>query len=141
MDFSRLPFIFYLFIYLFIFFFLSSIKFKPILFVLFFRLNCNFLIIFIKTCFIKKKNSYVYCTYSFNYIYRNRKIPIIIRRYLPDGSYEDWGVDELIITEWSIRLTEKHFFTKSCSILLKTNDCTFLIHLTNVNISLNIFIL
>ncbi|XP_044856964.1 DNA-directed RNA polymerases I, II, and III subunit RPABC2-like [Mauremys mutica] len=29
-----------------------------------------------------------------------RKIPIIIRRYLPDGSYEDWGVDELIITDW-----------------------------------------
>ncbi|KAF8782475.1 DNA-directed RNA polymerases I, II, and III subunit RPABC2-like [Argiope bruennichi] len=28
-----------------------------------------------------------------------RKIPIIIRRYLPDRSYEDWGVDELIITE------------------------------------------
>ncbi|WAR07252.1 RPAB2-like protein [Mya arenaria] len=26
-----------------------------------------------------------------------RKIPIIIRRYLPDGSYEDWGIDELII--------------------------------------------
>lgn len=26
-----------------------------------------------------------------------RKIPIIIRRYLPDGSYEDWGVDELIV--------------------------------------------
>ncbi|OQS04412.1 DNA-directed RNA polymerase I, II, and III subunit RPABC2 [Thraustotheca clavata] len=25
-----------------------------------------------------------------------RKIPIIIRRYLPDGSYEDWSVDELI---------------------------------------------
>lgn len=31
--------------------------------------------------------------------YRARKIPIIIRRYLPDGSYEDWGVDELIITD------------------------------------------
>lgn len=30
---------------------------------------------------------------------RARKIPIIIRRYLPDGSYEDWGVDELIITD------------------------------------------
>lgn len=30
-----------------------------------------------------------------------RKIPIIIRRYLPDGSYEDWGVDELIITDWA----------------------------------------
>ncbi|CAG2106465.1 unnamed protein product [Medioppia subpectinata] len=28
-----------------------------------------------------------------------RKIPIIIRRYLPDGSYEDWGIDELIITD------------------------------------------
>jgi DNA-directed RNA polymerases I, II, and III subunit RPABC2 len=29
---------------------------------------------------------------------RERKIPIKIRRYLPDGSYEDWGLDELIIT-------------------------------------------
>lgn len=28
-----------------------------------------------------------------------RKIPIIIRRYLPDGSYEDWGLEDLIITE------------------------------------------
>jgi len=28
---------------------------------------------------------------------REKKIPIIIRRYLPDGSYEDWGIDELII--------------------------------------------
>ncbi|XP_038078261.1 DNA-directed RNA polymerases I, II, and III subunit RPABC2-like [Patiria miniata] len=25
------------------------------------------------------------------------KIPIIIRRYLPDGSYEDWGIEDLII--------------------------------------------
>jgi DNA-directed RNA polymerase I, II, and III subunit RPABC2 len=25
-----------------------------------------------------------------------RKIPFIIRRYLPDNSYEDWKVDELI---------------------------------------------
>mmetsp|Transcript_7638 Transcript_7638/g.19827 ORF Transcript_7638/g.19827 Transcript_7638/m.19827 type:complete len:112 (-) Transcript_7638:1094-1429(-) len=24
-------------------------------------------------------------------------VPLVIRRYLPDGSYEDWGVDELII--------------------------------------------
>lgn len=30
---------------------------------------------------------------------RARKIPIIIRRYLPDGSYEDWGIDELVINE------------------------------------------
>lgn len=28
---------------------------------------------------------------------RERKIPIIVRRYLPDGSYEDWGIDELIV--------------------------------------------
>ena len=28
---------------------------------------------------------------------RAKKIPIIIRRYLPDGSYEDWSVEELII--------------------------------------------
>lgn len=26
---------------------------------------------------------------------RARKIPMIIRRYLPDNSYEDWGLDEL----------------------------------------------
>ncbi|KAI5711589.1 DNA-directed RNA polymerases I, II, and III subunit RPABC2 [Diaphorina citri] len=28
-----------------------------------------------------------------------RKIPIIIRRYLPDNSYEDWGIDELKIID------------------------------------------
>ncbi|KAK2185723.1 hypothetical protein NP493_225g01021 [Ridgeia piscesae] len=28
-----------------------------------------------------------------------RKVPIIIRRYLPDGSFEDWGIDDLIITD------------------------------------------
>jgi DNA-directed RNA polymerase I, II, and III subunit RPABC2 len=28
---------------------------------------------------------------------RERKIPMIIRRYLPDGSYEDWNLDELYI--------------------------------------------
>lgn len=28
---------------------------------------------------------------------RDRKIPIIIRRYLPDGSHEDWKMEELII--------------------------------------------
>ena len=28
---------------------------------------------------------------------REKKIPIIIRRYLPDGSHEDWSVDELIV--------------------------------------------
>ncbi len=26
-----------------------------------------------------------------------RKIPFIIRRFLPDGSYEDWKINELII--------------------------------------------
>ncbi|CAM9102711.1 unnamed protein product [Choristocarpus tenellus] len=28
---------------------------------------------------------------------REKKIPIKIRRYLPDGSHEDWSIDELII--------------------------------------------
>ena len=28
---------------------------------------------------------------------KQRKIPIVIRRYLPDRSYEDWAIDELII--------------------------------------------
>ncbi|CAN0149552.1 unnamed protein product [Ascophyllum nodosum] len=28
---------------------------------------------------------------------RERKIPIKIRRYLPDGSHEDWAIEELII--------------------------------------------
>lgn len=28
-----------------------------------------------------------------------RKTPLVIRRYLPDGSYEDWGCDELIIDQ------------------------------------------
>ncbi|VDD91524.1 unnamed protein product [Enterobius vermicularis] len=31
---------------------------------------------------------------------KERNIPIVIRRYLPDGSFEDWGVDELYITDW-----------------------------------------
>lgn len=26
-----------------------------------------------------------------------KKIPLVVRRYLPDGSYEDWSVDELIV--------------------------------------------
>ena len=30
---------------------------------------------------------------------RARKIPITVRRFLPDGSYEDWNVDELIIPD------------------------------------------
>ncbi|KAI9159869.1 hypothetical protein LWI28_002723 [Acer negundo] len=30
---------------------------------------------------------------------RERKIPFTIRRSLPDGSYEDWGVDELIVED------------------------------------------
>ena len=28
---------------------------------------------------------------------QERKIPFIIRRYLPDGSYEDWKISELVI--------------------------------------------
>lgn len=30
---------------------------------------------------------------------KHGKIPIIIRRYLPDHSYEDWSIDELIIID------------------------------------------
>ncbi|CAF3242299.1 unnamed protein product [Rotaria socialis] len=30
---------------------------------------------------------------------KEKKIPMIIRRYLPDGSYEDWSIDELILTD------------------------------------------
>ena len=30
---------------------------------------------------------------------KQRKIPIIIRRYLPDNSYEDWAINELMITD------------------------------------------
>jgi DNA-directed RNA polymerase I, II, and III subunit RPABC2 len=30
---------------------------------------------------------------------REKKIPFIIRRYLPDGSFEDWKLDELAIHE------------------------------------------
>ena len=30
---------------------------------------------------------------------RQRKIPITVRRFLPDGSYEDWTVDELIVPD------------------------------------------
>ncbi|KAK9471019.1 subunit common to RNA polymerases I, II, and III [Dipodascopsis tothii] len=26
-----------------------------------------------------------------------KKIPLVVRRYMPDGSYEDWSCDELII--------------------------------------------
>ncbi|CAF3701071.1 unnamed protein product, partial [Rotaria sordida] len=30
---------------------------------------------------------------------KEKKIPMIIRRYLPDGSYEDWSIEELILTD------------------------------------------
>jgi DNA-directed RNA polymerase I, II, and III subunit RPABC2 len=28
---------------------------------------------------------------------RERKIPMIVRRFLPDGDYEDWSMDELLV--------------------------------------------
>ena len=31
---------------------------------------------------------------------KDRKIPIIIRRYLPDGSFEDWSIDELNVADY-----------------------------------------
>ena len=30
---------------------------------------------------------------------REQKIPLTIRRFLPDGSYEDWDVSELIVED------------------------------------------
>ena len=30
---------------------------------------------------------------------REKKIPFVIRRYLPDGSYEDWSIDELVVED------------------------------------------
>ena len=30
---------------------------------------------------------------------REKKIPFTIRRYLPDGSYEDWKIEELVVAE------------------------------------------
>ena len=27
---------------------------------------------------------------------REKRVPFIVRRYMPDGSYEDWGLEELI---------------------------------------------
>jgi len=34
---------------------------------------------------------------------RVKKIPFTIRRYMPDGSYEDWRVDELIVEDPDLR--------------------------------------
>ncbi|CAI5442510.1 unnamed protein product [Caenorhabditis angaria] len=31
---------------------------------------------------------------------KQRRIPIMIRRYLPDGSFEDWGIEQLHLTDW-----------------------------------------
>ena len=28
---------------------------------------------------------------------QEKNIPIIVRRFLPDGSFEDWSIDELVI--------------------------------------------
>jgi len=30
---------------------------------------------------------------------KEKKIPIIIRRYLPDNSYEDWSLDQLVVVD------------------------------------------
>lgn len=31
--------------------------------------------------------------------FRSKAIPFIVRRYLPDGSYEDWKLKDMIISE------------------------------------------
>ncbi|KAJ3176596.1 DNA-directed RNA polymerases I II and III subunit RPABC2 [Geranomyces variabilis] len=30
---------------------------------------------------------------------REQKVPLMVRRYMPDGSWEDWSVEELILPE------------------------------------------
>ena len=30
---------------------------------------------------------------------REKRVPFIVRRYMPDGSYEDWGLEELIVAD------------------------------------------
>merc|ERR1712046_126558 len=30
---------------------------------------------------------------------QKQQIPLMVRRYLPDGSHEDWAIDELIVSE------------------------------------------
>ena len=60
--------------------------------------------------------------------FRARKIPIIIRRYLPDGSHEDWSIDELIVTDWkSIHLVTFLFlfFLFTCNLLCESFLNTF----------------
>ena len=30
---------------------------------------------------------------------REKRVPFTVRRFMPDGSWEDWGVDELIVED------------------------------------------
>mgnify|MGYP001989749861 CR=1 FL=1 len=36
---------------------------------------------------------------------REKRVPFVVRRYMPDGSYEDWGIDELIVHDPDQRRT------------------------------------
>ncbi|CAI9768202.1 unnamed protein product [Fraxinus pennsylvanica] len=54
---------------------------------------------------------------------RERKIPFTIRRYLPDGSYEDWGVDELIVEDsWKRGGGGGGFVYNACVFVLKVTE-------------------
>ena len=37
--------------------------------------------------------------------WREKRVPFVVRRYMPDGSYEDWGIDELIVHDPDQRRT------------------------------------
>lgn len=55
---------------------------------------------------------------------KQRKIPIIIRRYLPDNSYEDWGIDELIIIDhWRFQLLHCIAFRTDCCYVCRLFFC------------------
>ena len=36
---------------------------------------------------------------------REKRVPFVVRRYLPDGSYEDWCIEELIVHDPDARRT------------------------------------
>jgi len=36
---------------------------------------------------------------------REKRVPFVVRRYMPDGSYEDWPIDDLIVHDPDARRT------------------------------------
>ena len=76
------------------------------------------------------KSDFFWNCYSIIFFnFRAKKIPIIVRRYLPDLSYEDWSIDELTITDWSFYSKKILFFVLYIFFLLLTRKTC--LHLKN----------